>query len=139
MATGCLSSANTPTIDGMDGFVGEIAHTGRWPRDGIDFRGKRVGVVGTGSSGVQAIPVIAEQAAELVVFQRTPNYSIPARNGPLDLELERETKAHYKFPYGDFRKVHRCGVISLESRAGQFDHDEIRDEAKKLLELIDED
>lgn len=56
----------------------------------------------------------------------------------VDDEENRETKGHWKFPYGDFSKVHRCGVISLESRAGQFDHDEIRDEAKKLLELIDE-
>ena len=56
----------------------------------------------------------------------------------VDDDMDRETKGHYKFPYGDFTKVHRCGVISLESRAGQFDHDEIRDEAKKLLELIDE-
>ncbi|MDQ0894349.1 hypothetical protein [Agromyces ramosus] len=57
----------------------------------------------------------------------------------VDDDEDRETKAHYKFPYGDFTKVHRCGVISLESRAGQFDHDEIRDESKKLLELIDKD
>src|SRR6185369_2190918 len=83
MAAGCLSSANLPKIEGMESFTGVIAHTGRWPHEGIDFTGKRVGVVGTGSSGVQAIPVIAEQAAELVVFQRTPNYSIPARNGPI--------------------------------------------------------
>jgi len=117
MATGCLSSANTPTIDGMDGFVGEIAHTGRWPRDGIDFRGKRVGVVGTGSSGVQAIPVIAEQAAELVVFQRTPNYSIPARNGPLDLELEREIKAHYPEFRAANRQMH--GALGSRFRYGQ--------------------
>jgi hypothetical protein len=53
--------------------------------------------------------------------------------------MDRDTKGHYKFPYGDFAKVHRCAVISAESRAGQFDHDDIRDEAKKLLELIDEE
>src|SRR5262249_12612113 len=68
LATGCLSSANVPAIAGIDSFAGVIAHTGEWPHEGVELAGKRVGVVGTGSSGVQAIPVIAEQAAELVVF-----------------------------------------------------------------------
>ncbi len=95
MATGCLSSANTPAIPGLDSFGGDVFHTGRWPHDGVDFTGKRVGVIGTGSSAVQSIPVIAEQAAELVVFQRTPNYSVPARNAPLDPEEQRAVKADY--------------------------------------------
>ena len=95
MATGCLSSANTPDFEGLGSFRGATYHTGRWPHEEVCFSGKRVGVVGTGSSAIQAIPVIAEQAAQLTVFQRTPNYSIPARNGPLDPEFAREIKAEY--------------------------------------------
>jgi cation diffusion facilitator CzcD-associated flavoprotein CzcO len=126
LATGCLSSANLPAIAGMDTFEGEIAHTGRWPHGGLELRGKRVGVVGTGSSGVQAIPVIAEQAAELVVFQRTPNYSIPARNGPLDPELQREIKASYP----EFRAANRLRPAGLGSRfrAGDRSALEVPDE-----------
>src|SRR5262249_28742226 len=69
-------------IEGADGFAGEAYFTSRWPHEGVDFSGKRVGVIGTGSSGIQSIPLIAERAAELVVFQRTPNFSLPAHNGP---------------------------------------------------------
>jgi len=94
-ATGCLSVPNVPQINGMDTFAGEIYHTGNWPHREIDFSGKRVGVIGTGSSGIQSIPLIAEQAAELYVFQRSPNYSVPAQNGPLDPELQRRIKARY--------------------------------------------
>jgi cation diffusion facilitator CzcD-associated flavoprotein CzcO len=82
-AVGCLSSANIPNMPGLDSFGGQWFHTGQWPHEGVDFSGKRVGVIGTGSTGIQAIPVIAEQAAHLTVFQRTANYSIPARNAPL--------------------------------------------------------
>jgi cyclohexanone monooxygenase len=99
MATGCLSSANTPDFEGLGDFSGPCYHTGQWPHEGVDFSGRRVCVIGTGSSAVQSIPVIAEQATELHVFQRTPNYSIPARNGPLDPEKVRELKARYP----DFR------------------------------------
>ena len=95
LATGCLSSANLPCFEGLDSYRGETCHTGRWPRDGVDFGGKRVGVVGTGSSAIQAIPIIAEQAAHLTVFQRTPNYSIPARNAPIDADCARSIKAEY--------------------------------------------
>ena len=95
MATGCLSSANMPDFKGLGSFRGATYHTGRWPHEEVCFSGQRVGVVGTGSSAIQAIPVIAEQAAHLTVFQRTPNYSIPARNGPLDPEFVREIKAEY--------------------------------------------
>ena len=86
MATGCLSSANLPKFPGSERFAGATYHTGRWPHEGVDFRGQRVGVIGTGSSAIQSIPLIAEQAAQLFVFQRTPNYSIPAHNAPLDPE-----------------------------------------------------
>ena len=95
MATGCLSSANMPDVAGLDSFEGDIFHTGRWPHQGVDFRGKRVAVIGTGSSGVQAIPIIAAEADSLVVLQRTPTYSVPARNGPLDPADVAAVKAEY--------------------------------------------
>ena len=82
MATGCLSVPKEPDIPGTDRFKGDVYVTGRWPHEGVDFTGKRVAVIGTGSSAIQSIPIIAEQAKELVVFQRTPNYSMPAFNGP---------------------------------------------------------
>jgi cation diffusion facilitator CzcD-associated flavoprotein CzcO len=94
-AVGCLSSANIPRIPGLESFAGRWFHTGRWPHEGVDFSGLRVGVVGTGSTGIQAIPVIAEQAAHLTVFQRTANYSIPARNGPMETAFQREIKENY--------------------------------------------
>jgi cation diffusion facilitator CzcD-associated flavoprotein CzcO len=95
MATGCLSSANVPDLPGLGTFAGETYHTGRWPHEGVDLTGKRVGVVGTGSSGIQSIPVIAEQALELTVFQRTPAYTVPAHNRPLDPAELAEIKASY--------------------------------------------
>ena len=88
-AVGCLSTANVPDIPGLDAFRGKWYHTGQWPHEGVDFRGKRVGQIGTGSTGIQAAPVIAETAAHLTVFQRTANYSVPARNGPLTPEFNR--------------------------------------------------
>jgi cyclohexanone monooxygenase len=84
MASGCLSVPNLPALPGLEDFAGRIFHTGRWPEAGVDFRGRRVGVIGTGSSAIQSIPVIAREAAALAVFQRTPNYSVPAHNRPLD-------------------------------------------------------
>ena len=95
MATGCLSSANIPDFPGRDSFAGKTYHTGRWPHGGVDFTGQRVAVIGTGSSAIQSIPLIAEQAAHLTVFQRTPSYSIPAHNAPLAPERVREVKADY--------------------------------------------
>ncbi|MBM4244776.1 MAG: steroid monooxygenase [Deltaproteobacteria bacterium] len=83
MATGCLSVPKTPDVPGHERFRGASYYTGRWPKEGVDFTGKRVAVIGTGSSGVQSIPIIAQQAKELTVFQRTPNYSRPAKNGPV--------------------------------------------------------
>jgi cation diffusion facilitator CzcD-associated flavoprotein CzcO len=95
MATGALSAAMTPDIDGLNTFGGEIFHTAHWPHDPVDFTGKRVAVIGTGSSGIQTVPVVAEQAAALFVFQRTANYSVPARNEPLTAERAAEVKATY--------------------------------------------
>ena len=87
MASGCLSTSKRPEVDGVDSFMGATFHTGHWPHDGVDFTGQRVGVIGTGSSAIQSIPIMAAQAAQLTVFQRTPNFSIPARNKVLDLSL----------------------------------------------------
>jgi cation diffusion facilitator CzcD-associated flavoprotein CzcO len=93
-AVGCLSAANIPDIPGLDRFTGAWYHTGHWPHRGVDFTGKRVGMIGTGSTGIQAAPVIAQTAAHLTVFQRTANYSIPARNAPLTPEFKRWAKEH---------------------------------------------
>jgi cyclohexanone monooxygenase len=95
MATGCLSAAQVPGIPGLDRFEGRWYHTGHWPHEGVDFTGQRVGVIGTGSSGIQSIPVIARQAQQVYVFQRTPNFSVPARNAPLDPTFVRKLKANY--------------------------------------------
>ena len=95
MATGCLSSANLPVINGIDSFKGARYHTGHWPHEPVDFSGQRVGIIGTGSSAVQSIPVIAKQARELHVFQRTAAYSVPAHNAPLDAQYEAKIKADY--------------------------------------------
>ncbi|WP_437720504.1 flavin-containing monooxygenase [Sorangium sp. So ce861] len=110
MATGCLSAAKTPDLPGIDRFQGERYHTSRWPHGGVDLRGKRVGVLGTGSSGVQVIPVIAEQAARLFVFQRTPCFSVPARNAPLDPAYEAWMKANYA-EYRRKARETRAGVV----------------------------
>jgi cation diffusion facilitator CzcD-associated flavoprotein CzcO len=95
MATGCLSSANLPKFPGIDTFQGASYHTGQWPHEGVDFTGKRVGVIGTGSSAIQSIPIIAAQASQLYVFQRTATYSVPARNQPLAQDYVARTKAEY--------------------------------------------
>ena len=84
MATGCLSVPRIPDIPGIDTFAGEMHHTGLWPHDGVDVAGKRVGVIGTGSSVVQALPIIAAEADQVTVFQRTANFSVPAWNAPLE-------------------------------------------------------
>ncbi len=94
-AVGCLSAVNPPRFPGLDSFEGDTYHTARWPHEGVDFGGRRVAVVGTGSTGVQAIPLIAEQADQLYVFQRSPNFSVPARNQPLDPAFQRAIKADY--------------------------------------------
>ena len=87
MATGCLSAAHIPDFKGLESFRGRRYHTGAWPREGVDFSGQRVAVIGTGSSGVQSIPMVARQAAHLFVFQRTPNFSVPAHNRSLPPEV----------------------------------------------------
>jgi cation diffusion facilitator CzcD-associated flavoprotein CzcO len=92
---GALSASNTPKFAGIDSFGGASYHTGHWPHEGVDFTGQRVGVIGTGASAVQAIPVIADQATGLTVFQRTANYIVPARNGPVDPDVTAARKQDY--------------------------------------------
>ncbi len=95
MATGNLSTPRVPDFKGIENFKGKWYHTGLWPHEGVDFSGLRVGIVGTGSSGVQSIPLIAKQAKHLHVFQRTANFSLPARNAPMDPEIEQRHKSEY--------------------------------------------
>ena len=102
-AVGCLSAANIPKIEGIERFAGDQYHTGAWPREGVDFSGKRVGMIGTGSTGIQAAPVIAAEADHLTVFQRTANFSVPARNATLEPEESRAVKARYR----EIRKLAR--------------------------------
>ncbi len=117
MATGCLSSANIPEIVGADTFTGPTYHTGQWPHEGVDFSGLRVGVIGTGSSAVQSIPIIAEQAAHLTVFQRTATYAVPAWNGPLDPVEQKEIKADY----AGLRAANRLTASAFGSRQARND------------------
>ena len=109
MASGCLSLPKTPDIEGADRFRGEVYLTGRWPHEKVDFTGKRVAVIGTGSSGIQSIPLIAEEAASLTVFQRTPNFSIPAHNGPASAE-RLEALATDREGYREAARRSRGGV-----------------------------
>src|SRR5260370_13787129 len=95
LATGCLSNARIPDITGLADFKGKVYHTGHWPHEPVDFTGLRVAVIGTGSSGIQSVPVIAGQASHLTVFQRTPNFSIPAHNAPLASEERAAFRAKY--------------------------------------------
>ncbi len=109
MATGCLSARQMPDIEGLDAFEGDWYHTGAWPKEGVDFTGKRVGVVGTGSTGIQVIPEIAEEASHLYVFQRTANFSVPSQNRPLDPDVQRQVKASY----GEFRQAARESLLGV--------------------------
>jgi cyclohexanone monooxygenase len=95
LATGCLSNARVPELKGLKNFKGEVYHTGHWPHRQVDFTGKRVAVIGTGSSSIQSVPVIAAQASHLTVFQRTANFSIPARNAPLTSEERDRFRKNY--------------------------------------------
>jgi len=111
MATGCLSSARKPDFPGMDSFKGETYHTGQWPHEKVSFAGKRVAVIGTGSSAIQSIPVIAEEAAQVTVFQRTPNFSIPTRNTVMTEEYANSWKRVYPQRRDQARNT-RNGVLT---------------------------
>jgi cyclohexanone monooxygenase len=95
MATGCISTAQIPQVEGLSDYKGRTFHTGAWPHEKVDFAGERIAVIGTGSSGIQAIPVLAEEAAHVTVFQRTPNYSLPSQNCPMTDDYERSWKENY--------------------------------------------
>ncbi|MBC2776460.1 flavin-containing monooxygenase [Parasphingopyxis marina] len=109
MATGCLSSPQVPGIPGIADFEGPTYMTGLWPHEGVDFTGQKVAVIGTGSSAIQSIPLIAKQASALTVYQRTPNYIAPAHNHPLDPDYVADVKAHYP----DFREEARDTAIGI--------------------------
>ena len=111
-AVGCLSEPNIPKFKDIDAFEGPTYHTGCWPHEEVDFTDQRVAVIGTGSSGIQAIPVIAQQSEHLYVFQRTPSYTIPARNAPLDPNTVQEIKANY----ADMRERARQTVQGMLTR-----------------------
>jgi cyclohexanone monooxygenase len=111
MATGCLSAARMPDFPGLSSFKGKTYHTGHWPHEGVDFSGLRVGVVGTGSSAIQAIPVIAAQAGHVTVFQRTPNFSIPSRNRPMPEAYARSWKDSYPAKRAEARLT-RNGILA---------------------------
>src|SRR3954468_20156841 len=111
MATGCLSNARMPDVPGLASFKGKTYHTGHWPHEGVDFTGLRVGLVGTGSSAIQSIPIIAAQAKHLTVFQRTPNYSIPARNHDLTPDYQKSWKDNYPELRRQAREETRNGVV----------------------------
>ncbi len=110
MATGSISAINKPKFAGLDSFKGDWYLTGRWPHENVDLSGKSVGIVGTGSSGVQTIPMLAQKAKHLTVFQRTANYSIPARNRPLDPEEVKEIKNNYG-TVRDRQRDTRAGIM----------------------------
>ncbi len=111
MATGCLSSSRMPDIEGRESFKGRTFHTGQWPHEKVDFSGRTVAVIGTGSSAIQSIPVIAEEAGRVIVFQRTPNFSIPSRNGKMTPEYEQSWKQDYARRRAE-AKTMRSGVLS---------------------------
>jgi cyclohexanone monooxygenase len=110
MATGCLSAPKPVEYPGLERFKGEVYHTAYWPKEPVDFRGKRVGVIGTGSSAIQSIPIIAQDATSLHVFQRTPNFSVPAGNAPMDRDFEKAIKADYK----SLRRKERNSVLGID-------------------------
>jgi cyclohexanone monooxygenase len=121
LATGCLSNARMPDINGLADFKGKVYHTGHWPHEPVDFRGLRVGVIGTGSSSIQSVPVIAEQASHLTVFQRTANFSIPARNAALTPEERQAFREKYPEIRQFAREVARNGIYTEMPDRGALD------------------
>jgi cyclohexanone monooxygenase len=124
LATGCLSNARVPDIKGLSDFVGPVYHTGQWPHERVDFTGRRVGVVGTGSSAIQSVPLIAQQADQLFVFQRTPNFSIPARNAALTKEARDAFRENYPEIRRFAREDTRNGIYTELPDRGVFDDGE---------------
>ena len=121
LATGCLSNARKPDIKGLESFKGPVYHTGNWPHEPVDFTGQRVGLIGTGSSGIQSAPIIAEQARHLTVFQRTANFSIPARNAALTDEERNNFRKTYPEIRRFAREVARNGIYAEQPDRGALD------------------
>jgi cyclohexanone monooxygenase len=121
LATGCLSNARMPDIKGLSDFKGKVYHTGHWPHEPVDFTGRRVGMIGTGSSAIQSVPVIAEQASHLTVFQRTANFSIPARNAPLTPQERNSFRANYPEIRRKAREEMRNGIVQEVPDRGALD------------------
>jgi cyclohexanone monooxygenase len=121
LATGCLSNARMPDIEGLKDFKGKVYHTGHWPHEAVDFTGLRVGVIGTGSSSIQSVPVIAEQASHLTVFQRTANFSIPARNATLSAEEREAFRSRYPEIRRFAREEARNGIYTEMPDRGALD------------------
>ena len=121
LATGCLSNARKPDIKGLESFKGPVYHTGSWPHEDVDFTGLRVGLIGTGSSGIQSTPVIAEQARHLTVFQRTANFSIPARNAALTDEERNNVRKTYPEIRRFAREIARNGIFAEQPDRGALD------------------
>jgi cyclohexanone monooxygenase len=121
LATGCLSNARMPDIRGLADFKGKVYHTGHWPHEPVDFTGQRVGVIGTGSSAIQSVPVIAEQASHLTVFQRTANFSIPARNAALTPEERDSIRSNYPEIRRIAREEMKNGIVQEVPDRGALD------------------
>jgi cyclohexanone monooxygenase len=121
LATGCLSNARMPDIRGLSDFKCTVYHTGHWPHEPVDFTGQRVGVIGTGSSAIQSVPVIAGQASHLTVFQRTANFSIPARNAALTVEEREAFRAKYPEIRRFAREEARNGIYTEMPDRGALD------------------
>ena len=135
LATGCLSASNDPDFPGLASFAGQTLHTGRWPHEPVDFAGKRVGIIGTGSSAIQSSPLIAAEAAHLSIFQRTANYSIPAYNQPLDPEFVAEIKADY----ANFRAANKLMGSGFGSRIPpNMETGALGTDEKSRREILDE-
>ena len=131
-ATGCLSVPNKPDIEGLEDFEGQLLSTSYWPREEVDLSNKNVAIIGTGSSSIQTIPEIAKEVKNLYVFQRTPNYSIPSNNGPMDKEVEADIKSRYT----EFRKenwTNGFGIagISDEALIAESDIDEVNNQLEE--------
>ncbi|MDA0239990.1 MAG: NAD(P)/FAD-dependent oxidoreductase, partial [Proteobacteria bacterium] len=125
MATGCLSAANTPDFEGLDSFTGRTFHTGRWPHEKVDFKGRRVGVIGTGSSGVQIIPEIAKQAEHLTVFQRTATYVVEAFNRPLGHAERTDNRDNVSLVSLGEGGVKRITPTCLVAKTAEFQIDDL--------------
>ena len=135
-AVGCLSNANIPNIKGLENFKGKYYHTGNWPKNGVSFVGEKVGQIGTGSTGIQAVPVIAEEAKYLTVFQRTANYSIPARNKPLTSEFKKHVKENSNIYKKLVKRTPNAHPFEISDRkVADVDQEELNEIYEKAWEI----